>query len=129
MTDRTFHRKFTPTAKAGVAALSLLMGYCFWVKEVVVAVLCMALVVFAIEKVLHSEYVFRDNRLIIRKGRFSKEKAIPVGEIVRCTRMTTAFGLVSYLVIEYGHLHLEDVEPDNEQAFMKELRRRQDETI
>lgn len=127
MTDRTFHRKFTPTAKLGLVVLSVLMFYCFWVKEVLIAVLCLVLVVFAIEKVLHAEYVFHDGQLIVRKGRFRKPKVIDIVEIVRCTRMTTAFGLVSYLLIEYGQQHLEDVEPDNEQAFMKELKRRQDE--
>lgn len=126
MADRTFHRKFTPTARVGVVVFSVLMFYCFWVKEVVPAVVCLLLVVTAIEKVLHSEYVFRGHDLIVRKGRFVKPRAIAVNEIVRCSPMRATFGLTRYLLIEYGQHSVEDVEPADEQAFLRELKRRQD---
>ena len=36
MADRTFHKRFTLTARLGVAVFAFLAGYFFWVKMAII---------------------------------------------------------------------------------------------
>ena len=70
----------------------------------------------------------RERREVLRidRGRFSRPTVIAVNEIVRCTLMKTAFGLSHYLLIEYGERRMVSVTPDNSEAFIAELKKRQE---
>ena len=88
------------------------------------------IVVLMIERMIHTTYTFtasdRGEVLRINRGRFSKPMTIAVDEIIRCTRMKTAFGLSYYLLIEYGARRIMSVTPDNSEAFIAELKKRQE---
>ena len=122
---RTFQRNFTIQAKLGLVVFLVMAGYFFWQKQILLALLLSLIVVAVTEKVLHSAYTFDGPDLIINKGRFAKQRRIRVDEITRCRRMRTTFGLVHYLLLEYGAGHLETVEPAMEEEFIKELNKRQ----
>ena len=122
---RTFQRNFTIQAKLGLVVFLVMAGYFFWQKQILLALLMSLIVVAVTEKVLHSAYTFDGPDLIINKGRFAKQRRIRVDEITRCRRMRTTFGLVHYLLLEYGAGHLETVEPAREEEFIKELNKRQ----
>jgi uncharacterized membrane protein YdbT with pleckstrin-like domain len=122
---RTFQRNFTIQAKLGLVVFLVMAGYFFWQKQILLALLMSLIVVAVTEKVLHSAYTFDGPDLIINKGRFAKQRRIRVDEITRCRRMRTTFGLVHYLLLEYGAGHLETVEPAMEEEFIKELNKRQ----
>ena len=122
---RTFQRNFTIQAKLGLVVFLVMAGYFFWQKQILLALLMSLIVVAVTEKVLHSAYTFDGPNLIINKGRFAKQRRIRVDEITRCRRMRTTFGLVHYLLLEYGAGHLETVEPAMEEEFIKELNKRQ----
>lgn len=121
---RTFHQRITPGAVCGITLLLGLSVYAFWVKAVVLGVLMALCMVVVAERTLHTEYTFRDGCLIISRGRLAKGKSIPVGSITSCRPMTTAFGLVRYLLLAYGDgQNLQAVQPDNEKAFVEVLRK------
>lgn len=122
---RTFQRNFTIQAKLGLVVFLVMAGYFFWQKQILLALLMSLIVVAVTERVLHSAYTFDGPDLIINKGRFAKQRRIRVDEITRCRRMRTTFGLVHYLLLEYGAGHLETVEPAMEEEFIKELNKRQ----
>ena len=89
-----------------------------------------AVVVLMIERVVHTTYVFRRNdeeeeMLYIDNGRFSKTKRIRVNDIVSCRKMSTGFGFSRYVLLQCGHKQLVSVQPDNADAFIEEIRKRQ----
>ena len=135
MADRTFHKRFTFSARFGVVVFALLAGYFFWVKVAIIGILVAIVIVGLIERVLNTTFTFkrvkpidRDDEmeyLIVDEGRFSTNKNVPVCDIVRVQRVKTFFGLDECVVIEYGHKNMVAVQPDNVEAFEKEIKKRQ----
>ena len=136
MADRTFHKRFTFSARVGVVVFALLAGYFFWVKVAIIGILVAIVIVGLIERVLNTTFTFkrvkpidRDDEmeyLIINEGRFSPNKNVPVCDIISVKRVNTFFGLDHCLVIEYGHHNMVTVQPDNEEAFEREIKKRQE---
>jgi len=127
--NRLFHSRMTWYALAltiitGLAALCL-----FWQRQggsILLAIVAVALTVVQVERIIHTTYTLTtDGWLVISLGRFAKEKRIRVGDIWRMQPCNRMFGLVHYLLIEYGDHHHVAVIPDNETAFIREVEKRQ----
>ena len=135
MADRTFHKRFNTTARVGVVVFALLAGYFFWVKMAIIGIFVAIIIVGMIERILNTTYTFkkvkpidRDDEmeyLIINEGRFSSKRNVPVCDITSVHTAKTFLGLDHCLVIEYGHHNMVTVQPDNEEAFEKEISKRQ----
>ena len=135
MADRTFHKRFNTTARVGVVVFALLAGYFFWVKMAIIGIFVAIIIVGMIERILNTTYTFkkvkpidRDDEmeyLIINEGRFSSNRNVPVCDIISVHTAKTFLGLDHCLVIEYGHHNMVTVQPDNEEAFEKEIKKRQ----
>ena len=135
MADRTFHKRFNTTARVGVVVFALLAGYFFWVKMAIIGIFVAIIIVGMIERILNTTYTFkkvkpidRDDEmeyLIINEGRFSSNRNVPVCDIISVHTAKTFLGLDHCLVIEYGHHNMVTVQPDNEEAFEKEISKRQ----
>ena len=127
--DRTFHQRLSPATACGILAFGLLALYLFWVKSALMGCILAAVVVLMIERVVHTNYVFRrdedEEMLYIDNGLFSKTRRIRVNDIVQCRKMTTGFGLSQYVLLQCGHKRLVSVQPDNADAFIAEVRKRQ----
>lgn len=119
---RTFHHRFTLGARCGVILCTLLALYLFWTQSALMGILVVLVDVLIIERVLHSEYVIDDRRLIIRRGRFARTVTIPLDAIHSCRPVPSLFGLVRYLLIEYGAARVQAVEPAEEASFIRCLR-------
>lgn len=126
--NRVFHQRFTLIAKCSIALFSLLAAYFFWIKSALIGTTILMVVVGIIERVVHSSYTFvatdQGEVLTINRGRFSKNIVIRVDDIIKCTRMTTVFGIHSYLLLEYGVRHFVSIQPDSDDRFMEELKKR-----
>lgn len=122
--DRTFQHRFTLGAKSGIIILSLLAFYLFWTKGILAALIVVAALVAVIERVLHSYYILRGHDLIIHRGRFLHDIRVPLSDIRAIRPMTTTWGLVHYLLIEYGTGKLTSAEPHDEESFLRCLRKR-----
>jgi membrane protein YdbS with pleckstrin-like domain len=127
--DRLFHQRFTLAAKCTITVLTLLAGYLLWVRSAANALMGLVVVVVLvviIERVIHTVYMFTsDGNLIISHGRFAKKLTIPVNEIIKVTRMTTPMKFSHYILLEYGSEHFVSVQPENDDAFIAELEKRQ----
>ena len=136
MANRTFHKRFTMSARIGIIVFALLAGYFFWVKMAIIGILLAIVIVGMIERILNTTYTFkkvkpidRDDEmeyLIVNEGRFSQNKNVPVCDIISVKTVKIFMGLDRCLVIEYGHHHIVAVQPDNEEAFEKEIKKRQE---
>ena len=125
MADRTFHKRFTLTARIGVAVFAILALYFFWVKLAII-------IVGMIERILNTTYTFKmvkpidlDEKmeyLIINEGRFSSNRNVPLCDVIDVHIAKTFFGLDHCVVIEYGHKNIVTVQPDNEEAFMERIK-------
>lgn len=137
MTDRTFHKRFSVPAKCGVAVFALLTGYFFWVKVAIIGILLAIVIVGMIERILNTTYTFRRVQpidrdeemdfIVINEGRFSRNQTIPVCDIVSVEPMKTCWGLDHALVIQVGANKLVCLQPDNEESFIREIEKRQEE--
>lgn len=86
----------------------------------------MLLTVLQIERLIHTTYTFTtDNLFIHNQGRFSRERQVRVSDIWRVERHTHLFGLMRYLLVTYGPQRHLVVQPDQEEAFLNELAKRQ----
>lgn len=125
MADRTFHKRFTLTARIGVAVFAILALYFFWVKLAII-------IVGMIERILNTTYTFKMVKpidldeemeyLIINEGRFSSNRNVPLCDVIDVHIAKTFFGLDHCVVIEYGHKNIVTVQPDNEEAFMERIK-------
>lgn len=126
---RVFHQRFPLTAKCGIAICVLLMIYFFWTKTAIVSLLLLIIGVGMIERVLHTTYTVgkADDQyfLLIDKGRFSFQTLVPVADIRRIIPMRRLFGLSRYLLVEYGEGQMLSVEPEDEDEFIAEIKKRQ----
>ncbi len=87
----------------------------------------MGVAVLMIERIIHTVYVLTaDGRLIISRGRFSRRLSVPVNEIIRMSVVKAGVLGVRYILIEYGAGHETAVQPVNEEAFLNEVRDRQE---
>lgn len=126
---RTFHQRFTLAAKCAISIFLLLAFYLLWMKMAIAGAIVVVVILLIIERVAHTTYVFsadeRGEWLTISRGRFVRPRTIAVNEIIRCTSMKTSFGFSHYLLLEYGADHLATVQPESDEDFVQELRKRQ----
>lgn len=135
--DRTFHQKFSLASKCGITVFTLLAAWFFWNRQAVLGILVAIIVIGMIERVLHTAYIFRRVKpvdldeekefLVIDQGRFSRNKNIPLDRVIKVTPVKTAFGLSHYLLIEYGNNNMASVQPEDDESFLRELEKRQNE--
>ena len=132
MADRTFHKRFTLTARIGVAVFAILALYFFWVKLAIIGIFVAIIIVGMIERILNTTYTFKMVKridldeemeyLIINEGRFSSNRNVPLCDVIDVHIAKTFFGLDHCVVIEYGHKNIVTVQPDNEEAFMERIK-------
>lgn len=120
---RTFHHRFTLGACCGILLSVACALYLFWIKSIIIALVLIAVVVVMMERVLHSEYIVGDGLLRIYRGRFGKSQSIKLEDIVRCTVKRSNFGLSHFLLLETVKGEFVLVEPENEEAFIKAIKK------
>lgn len=128
--NRSFHYRASWLNYTCIIVVAVAAMYSLWHRSVVNAIvgfMLMGVVVLMIERIIHTVYVLTaDGRLIISRGRFSRELSVPVNEIIRMSVIRPRLLGVRYILIEYGAGHETTVQPVNEEAFMREVRDRQE---
>ena len=127
--NRIFHSRMTWHALAGTLVTGIAPLCLFWQRQgasILLAIVAVALTVVQVERIIHTTYTLTtDGWLVISQGRFARTRRFRVGDIWRMEHCTRLFGLVSYLLICYGDRHHVAVMPDNEEAFVREVEKRQ----
>lgn len=80
------------------------------------------------ERMLHTSYIFTQERgeqlLVIDRGRLARRQVVRLSEVVKVTPMKRLGGLSRFVLVVYGSDRMVAVEPENEDAFCKELMKR-----
>ena len=129
MTQRTFQHRVSAVEVACILIIAAMALWAFWHRSgymVGVAFLLACLDVAVIERVIHTTYTLTtDGHLVIDKGRFASKTAIPLVEIFKMEQMGAWWRPTHYILITYGSHRVVSVQPDNEEAFIAEIQKRQ----
>ena len=121
--SRSFHHRITLGSGCDIILCLVATFWLFWVKMVVLGTLMALIVILMCERVLNTEYILYADKLVIRRGRLSRDKTIALCDITHCRIVSVNFGLSRYLLIQYGDDSMTYVEPQNEAAFMECLKK------
>ena len=125
---RTFQHRVTVPAVSLVLLLAVVALSFFWQRissAAVVATLVLCVDVFIVERLIHTTYVFTDDDcLVVSHGRFSRTVTVPLSDVTRTEMKHSCFGLVRYVLVEYGARRMVSVMTENDEAFMKEMNKR-----
>ena len=120
--NRTFHRHLSIAGVCGIIVFSILAFFLFWSKSPIAGLVLVLVVVLMTERMLHTSYIFTQERgeqlLVIDRGRLARR------EVVKVTPMKRLGGLSRFVMVVYGSDRMVAVEPENEDAFCKELMKR-----
>lgn len=126
---RLFHARITWYQYLFLVVLGLLAFWLLWQRNILPAALCMLLIVFLIERLIHTTYaITADNKLEINHGRFSRVQVIPISDIVSvCKRKSPLEKLMrstGYILLEYGDGKYTSLIPLKEEEFLNLLSER-----
>ncbi len=122
--NRTFHAKIRIGSYVLLAALLAVAIYSTWQVNGIMLGASLLLMVIVIERMIHTCYVVSgDGMLTISKGRFVKDKVIPLDDISRIDKVETmrVFGksLNSFLFVVTKSGEQYAVIPHQEEEFVK----------
>ncbi len=125
---RIFHARITWYQYLYMVFLGLLSFWLLWQRVIIPATLCMLLIVFLIERLIHTTYaITADDKLEIYHGRFSKTRIIKLDDIISIQQRQSPLGRLTktgYLLLEYGNGKYVSLLPIKEQEFIELLTRR-----
>jgi len=103
--------------------------FLLWDKSIILAAICMVMLVFLIERFIHTTYTITpDGHLILSSGRFAKSKSIWLKDIVSVERRDSVkimgFSILRYVMIGYGSGRYLSILPLKEKEFVDLLETR-----
>ncbi len=127
---RTFHYRVSwPVVTAVVLTAGMAMFF-LWRRTTANAALgflLLAMATLMIERIIHTAYIFdEEGNLVVYRGRFARARRIPLNEVLSARIVRHKLLPVRYVLIEYGAGHFESVQPVGEEAFVRELKKRQE---
>jgi uncharacterized membrane protein YdbT with pleckstrin-like domain len=132
--DRIFHAKVNLYKLLFIALLTLLAVWALWEKQPLWGALLLVWLVAVIEQVIHTTYTLTtDGRLVISRGRFSKEKQLPLSRLRRVEKIRPlrlgSHALLTYLLLVYTdesgtHEKSLSVQPVKEDEFLELLEKK-----
>lgn len=118
--NRIFHARVPWYTPFFLFLLTGITVWSFWERQGVLTAIALLMMVFLIERTIHTTYtVTSDRRLIIHRGRFSKDITIPLADIrsiehIRSARIGSVC-LKRYLLVHYGDGQCLSLIPSNEE--------------
>lgn len=129
--NRIFHARILMGHYLSLVLFTVLGLYGFLERNALWALAGMLLLVLLIERLIHTTYTLTaQGSLVIDRGRFSKQKSIPLTEIhgVEQTSSMRIGGrsLMHCVVLTYGNNCHEALIPVNEEEFISQLQKRRE---
>ena len=105
--NRTFHSRTRWDQIIYVFIIASVCLYMIWIKQAILAAILAVLLIVLIEKIIHTQYIITShNKLIIKRGRFSKTQELDFDNITDIEEKTTtkfgAFYVAKYVLITYN---------------------------
>ena len=126
--NRTFQQNISIQAIAAVILLATCALMLFLNRTGITPLLGMVLLIIgaaAVDRTVHTEYIMTsDNKLVISRGRIAKPIVVNIEDIVAVRPVRGLLFVANHIVIEYGAGHFTSVQPADSEGFVKELKRR-----
>lgn len=132
--NRTFHSRIRWDQLFLTLIITAICFYMVWVKQSILATLLAIALIVLIERIIHTTYTLTsDNKLILKRGRFSKIKVIDLDLIKDIElKSTTKFGsfyLTSYVLILCKPKEYIAITPANPERFIETIIKRKEHYI
>lgn len=126
--NKVYHARVTWYQYAFMIMVTITAVALMWQKNILPGSVMMLLLVFLIEKVIHTTYTITSGGLLVfYNGRFGRKEKIPVSEITEIEQIQTftigKFHLTRYVLIKRGEKY-SAVLPVKESDFIAELQNR-----
>lgn len=120
MERRVFKETPFPAWKLIYAVVCVGLIASMWTKHILLAVPMVIVLLLITDRLIRGEYVLESEVLIMRRGRFLKEKPLLISSIkfVYVFHGMAAFGGSVALVLDKGSIYLN---PENTESFIKTL--------
>lgn len=110
-----------------IVLLGALSLFFLWDKQAIWAALCMILLVFMIERFIHTTYTITvDGKLILHSGRFSGSRTVWIKDIASVERRSSVkiagLSLLRYVIVGLNTGHYISLLPQKEEEFVNLLR-------
>ena len=127
--DRIFHARIAFYQYLLLIVFAATAFIFLWFKYSLAAILLVFLLIFIIEKIIHTTYtVTKDNKLVVYRGRFARKIIIPLADVTALRRGNSMkfgrFSVTSYILVEYGENRFVSVMPIKEDEFVKLIDKR-----
>lgn len=127
--ERTFSHRVTILEWSAIALFALGTLYGFWHRQnvalVVLGTVFVLLTILALDRALHTSYVLTpDDVLIVRRGRFSRERRLALADIKTIRELPLAFRLGNFVLLELTNGRVESLQPENNKAFIAAIQKR-----
>lgn len=131
--DRVFHARISFGQYLFLAVPTVLAVFGLWDKNWIVGLIFMWLLVWCIELLIHTQYTLTaDGWLIVRRGRFSRIKRIPLSDILLVEPVKAVLlgrlAVNHYVLVHYKGGKVLALQPVNEEEFIRALEKRRRET-
>lgn len=131
---RIFHARIVAGQYLSLLLFAFLVVYAFWTRMPLLALACMLLLVFSIERLIHTTYTLTDDgRLLIYHGRFSRTKTVPLDNIASVERASTmriaGRGWLRCVLVRCKDGRCHTLFPVKEEEFLKTLARRMGQSV
>lgn len=128
---RLFHAKIQFQSWILLIAVFIVFAYSAWHKQPIILMLSLMLLIVMIDRMIHTTYTITSTDIIIHTGKFSKDKTIPLQDLLRVEKISgiRLFGKAfnTFLLLTYqanGEEKSQAVIPQNEDEFVKCLQKR-----
>ena len=129
--SRLFHAKIQFQSWFLLLAILFVFVYSAWHRQPIFMLITLALLILMIDRMIHTTYTITPTDIIIHTGKFSKDKAIPLQNLLRVEKISglRLFGhsFNSFLLLTYqenGSEKSQAVIPQNFDDFVKCLQKR-----
>lgn len=127
--DRTFHARITIGQYLFLLLPTALLIYGFLTRNWFISLLCMLILVLAIEELIHTTYTLTaDGRLLIGRGRFHRLKSYALADITGVERtkamMLGRLAITHYVLLSFSNGRCEALLPTDEEGFVEALMKR-----
>lgn len=105
--NRIFHARVSVGQYLFLLLVTAVTFHEMWMRHAVLTVICMLLLVVAIERLIHTTYTLTaDGRLVLYFGRFTRPKEILLKDIFSIERTSSmkigGFAVMRYVLVRYG---------------------------
>lgn len=127
--NRVFHARIAAGQYLFLLLVTFITVYCMWQKQAVVGVFAMLLLVFTIEKLIHTTYTITpEGTLELYYGRFARRKTLLLKDITSVEYSSSMrvgrFAVMRYVLVHYGAGQSVALLPVKEEEFVRLLKER-----